>query len=181
MTVPIGRKKHCDGSGFPASQKKMANIHKKLWGVYVLRISVQSHPELQVLIECEWKRNAGEYSGVISVSVPPTEGTTCYLGSDPWAWDYLQDEQPGPLLCSSLVRQICLCCMNRAVSSSWGVLCGFLWLLGLLVNVQKFHMRFSREVVESPSLELFQNHGDVALKDVVSGHGGVGWCWTWWS
>ena len=29
-----------------------------------------------------------------------------------------------------------------------------------------------REVVESPSLEVFQNHVDVALRDVVSGHGG---------
>ena len=31
-----------------------------------------------------------------------------------------------------------------------------------------------REVVGSPSLEVFQNRGDVALRDVVSGHGGVG-------
>ena len=28
------------------------------------------------------------------------------------------------------------------------------------------------EVVGSPSLEMFQNYGDVALRDVVSGHGG---------
>ena len=28
------------------------------------------------------------------------------------------------------------------------------------------------EVVESLSLEKFKNHGDVALRDVVSGHGG---------
>ena len=26
-------------------------------------------------------------------------------------------------------------------------------------------------VLGSPSLEVFQNHGDVALRDVVSGHG----------
>ena len=26
--------------------------------------------------------------------------------------------------------------------------------------------------MESPSLEVFLNHGDVALRDVVSGHGG---------
>ena len=32
----------------------------------------------------------------------------------------------------------------------------------------------------SPSLEVFQNRGDVALRDVGSGHGGVGWGWTWW-
>ena len=29
-----------------------------------------------------------------------------------------------------------------------------------------------REVVESPSLKVFKNHGDVALRDVGSGHGG---------
>ena len=31
-----------------------------------------------------------------------------------------------------------------------------------------------REVVESPSLEVFKNHGNVALRDVVSGHNTVG-------
>ena len=31
-----------------------------------------------------------------------------------------------------------------------------------------------RGVVGSPSLEVFQNHGDVALRDVVSGHGSGG-------
>ena len=36
-----------------------------------------------------------------------------------------------------------------------------------------------REVVGSPSMEVFQNRGDVALRDVGSGHGGVGWGWTW--
>jgi len=36
-----------------------------------------------------------------------------------------------------------------------------------------------REVVGSPSLEVFQNCGDVALRDVGSGHGGVGWVWVW--
>ena len=34
------------------------------------------------------------------------------------------------------------------------------------------------EVVESPSLEVFHNHGDVALRDVGSRHGGVGWGWA---
>ena len=29
-------------------------------------------------------------------------------------------------------------------------------------------------MVESPSLEVFKNHVDVALRDVVSGHGGDG-------
>ena len=31
-----------------------------------------------------------------------------------------------------------------------------------------------REVVQSPSLGVFKNYGDVALRDVVSGHGGDG-------
>jgi len=35
--------------------------------------------------------------------------------------------------------------------------------------------RLSSEVVESPSLEVFQNHGNVALRDVVSGHSRDGW------
>ena len=32
-----------------------------------------------------------------------------------------------------------------------------------------------REVVELLSLEMFKNHGDVALRDMVGGHGGMGW------
>jgi len=34
-----------------------------------------------------------------------------------------------------------------------------------------------KEVVGSPSLEVFKERGDVALRDVVSGHGGVGLDW----
>ena len=31
----------------------------------------------------------------------------------------------------------------------------------------------------SPFLEVFENHGDVALKDVVMDTVGVGWGWNW--
>ena len=34
--------------------------------------------------------------------------------------------------------------------------------------------RLPREVVQSPFLEVFQSRVDVALRDVVSGHGGDG-------
>ena len=34
--------------------------------------------------------------------------------------------------------------------------------------------RLAREVMESPSLEMFKNHGDVAMRDVISGHVGGG-------
>lgn len=37
--------------------------------------------------------------------------------------------------------------------------------------------RLLRDVVESSSLEVFKNHGDVALKDVV-GTKGLGWGWS---
>ena len=36
-----------------------------------------------------------------------------------------------------------------------------------------------REVVEAPSLEVFKNCGGVALRDVVSGHGGGGLGLDW--
>jgi len=43
----------------------------------------------------------------------------------------------------------------------------------LLRAVMHWH-RLPREVVGSPSLEVSKNCGDVALRDVVSGHGGLG-------
>ena len=39
--------------------------------------------------------------------------------------------------------------------------------------------RAAQGAVGSPSLEVFQNCGDVALRDVVMGMVGVGWGWTW--
>ena len=53
---------------------------------------------------------------------------------------------------------------------------------GLCWELEKFLLQKSsaavaqlpREVVGSPSLGVLQNHGDVALRDVGSGHGGVG-------
>ena len=40
-------------------------------------------------------------------------------------------------------------------------------------TVRQWH-RLPREVVQPPSLEVLRNRVDVALRDVVSGHGGDG-------
>jgi len=45
-----------------------------------------------------------------------------------------------------------------------------------LMALQKrdFGRRAAIKVMESPSLEVFKDHGGVALRDMVSRHGGVG-------
>ena len=49
----------------------------------------------------------------------------------------------------------------------------------LIERAGKHWQRLPREVGKSPSLEVLKKHGDVALRDVGSGHGGEGWGWTW--
>jgi len=44
--------------------------------------------------------------------------------------------------------------------------------------VMQWH-RLPTEVVKSPFLEVFKSCGDGALREVVGGHGGMGWDWTW--
>ena len=48
----------------------------------------------------------------------------------------------------------------------------------LLIKSSAAVAQLPSEVVGSPSMEVLQNSGDVALRDVGSGHGGVGWGWT---
>ena len=44
--------------------------------------------------------------------------------------------------------------------------------------VRQWH-RLHREVVESLFLEVFKKHMDMALRDMVSGHGMMGWWLDW--
>ena len=48
------------------------------------------------------------------------------------------------------------------------------WMLGMIPSPKERSGAAAQGVVGSSSLEAFKNHGDVALKDVVSGHGGMG-------
>jgi len=51
-------------------------------------------------------------------------------------------------------------------------LCSSGWKKLFSKRVAKHWHRLPREVVESPTPEVFKNHGDMALRDVV-------W-WAWW-
>jgi len=61
--------------------------------------------------------------------------------------------------------------MHRSVPS------GYLQRHSVMTILRQWH-RLPGEVVELPSLEVFRNHGDVALRDMVSGHSMMGWGWT---
>ena len=43
------------------------------------------------------------------------------------------------------------------------------WILGKFSSQKELWNSLPREMVESPSLEVFKNHGNVALRDMVSG------------
>ena len=89
--------------------------------------------------------------------------------------------------CVSLVI-LALCCLySMRVGNPVGS-CGKLgiagggsgWVLGKKSSQKECWAvaQLHRGMVESPSMEVFKKRGDVALRDVVSGHGGMGWSWT---
>lgn len=55
------------------------------------------------------------------------------------------------------------------------------WTLGKIPSLKEWSGTgtAAQGMVESPSMEIFKNCGDVALRDVVSGYGGMGWGWAW--
>jgi len=44
---------------------------------------------------------------------------------------------------------------------------------------EKCPLRKSGDAVAQLPREVFENRGDVALRDVGRGHSGMGWVWTW--
>ena len=55
------------------------------------------------------------------------------------------------------------------------------WILGEISSLKEWSGigTAAQGVLESLSLEVVKSHGDVALRDMVSGHGGMGWGWIW--
>ena len=71
----------------------------------------------------------------------------------------------------------CVCGECDAVG---GLICvSALYLSCPLGSPRGWNRLLPRELVESLSLEVFESCGDVTLRDVVSGCGGMGWGWTW--
>ena len=71
--------------------------------------------------------------------------------------------------------------MGQLWNKPWRGVDGGCFRLGIRRNLRRSSAAVAQltvEVVESPSLEVFHNHGDVALRDMGSRHGGVGWGWA---